>query len=541
MTATSLWQQLTSPSDRIQTVERRRRAHLLASLMVVLVPLFIIPESIRATMSGHVPIHLFITAVLLIIAYGLSRTRHYHSGIIITLTILTAIPLAGILSAAPAYDLDHLLYALIWVVPTVLLASLLLPLRGTIILIIVNLGIPLSLPILIPKITYANLVYSIGFLCAVCALLLLASIIRRNDLLRIESQARTLSVSEGKFRTLVENSPTGIFSINQERRFTYVNDKLCHILGRPEKDILDHDMLDFVESSQPTVPPNTILSPRCECIILHPDGQRQVEVNSAVIMDGNGRLQTIAQMLDITARKEAEESREEIIAELDAFAHTVAHDLKNPLASTKGFAEVLFSSPDLITNEDMPEIAGAIMSGATKMQEIIDDLLLLSSVHRINEIAVNPLNMKEIVKEALSRIPHLVEKYEATIIQPDEWPTALGYAPWVEAAWANYLSNAVKYGGRPPIITIGATIKPNDMIQFWVRDNGEGLSQTEQDVLFTPFTRLGKNEAEGHGLGLSIVQRITKKFGGTVAVESEIGGGSVFSFTLPADGENSGG
>ena len=533
MNAASVWRQLTSPSGHIQTTERRRRAHLLASLMVVIIPLFIIPELIRAAANGRTPVYFGTTAVLLIISYGLSRTRHYHYGIIITLTILTAIPLIGILSA-PAYDPERLLYALIWVVPTVLLASLLLPLQGTIISIIVNIGIYLSLPILMPEITYANLVYSFGFLITVCVLLLLAAVIRRNDLLRIELQARTLSVSEEKFRSLVENSPTGIFSVDQDRQLTYANDQLCRILGHTKNDILGRNMLDFINDSEPPLSADVPFPPRCECSISHPDGQRLVEVNLAAIMDGNGRLQTIAQMLDITARKEAEESREQLIAELDSFAHTVAHDLKNPLATTRGFAELLYISPDLVTNEDMPEIAGAIMSGATKMQAIIDDLLLLSSIHKVEEMTADPLTMNKIVDEALGRIPHLIEKYGAEIIRPDEWPTAVGYAPWVEAVWSNYLSNAVKYGGQPPIITIGATVKPDNMIQFWVRDNGNGLTPAEQDVLFTPFTRLGQNEAEGHGLGLSIVHRITEKLGGKVGVESEIGEGSVFSFTLPA-------
>ena len=533
MNATALWHHLTSPSTHIQTVEQRRRAHLLASLLIAFIPLFIIPELIRAAANGRVPVYFFGTAVFLIISYGLSRTRHYHYGIIITLTILTAIPLAGILSS-PEYNPDNLLYGLIWIVPTVLLASLLLPLRGTIILIIVNIGTPFLLPILVPEIVYADIVYSIGFLIAVFTLLLLAASIRRNDLLRIESQARTLAVSEEKFRSLVENSPTGIFSINQMRQFTYVNDQLCHILGRTKAEILGHNLQDFIQESEPPLSTNASLPPQWECSILHPDGQRLVEVNSAEILDGNGRLQTIAQMLDITARKEAEDAREQLIAELDAFAHTVAHDLKNPLATTKGFAELLSRSPNFVTGEDIPEIAEAIMNGATKMQVIIDDLLLLSSIHKTGKISVNPLNMGEAVDEALSRMPHLIEKYGAEIIQPDAWPTTLGYAPWVEAIWANYISNAVKYGGRPPIVTIGATAKPDDMIQFWVRDNGNGLTKAEQNILFTPFTRLGHNEAEGDGLGLSIVHRITNKLGGEVAVESEVGEGSVFSFTLPA-------
>jgi two-component system sensor histidine kinase/response regulator len=113
---------------------------------------------------------------------------------------------------------------------------------------------------------------------------------------------------------------------------------------------------------------------------------------------------------------------------------------------------------------------------------------------------------------------------------------ALGYGPWVEAVWTNYLSNALKYGGRPPKVTLGATEMGNGWIRFSVVDNGPGLSQEEQARLFVPFERLHQARSEGHGLGLSIVQRIVKKLGGQVGVEStgEAGEGCEFYFTLPA-------
>jgi two-component system sensor histidine kinase/response regulator len=99
--------------------------------------------------------------------------------------------------------------------------------------------------------------------------------------------------------------------------------------------------------------------------------------------------------------------------------------------------------------------------------------------------------------------------------------------------WANYISNAIKYGGRPPHIELGATAQDDGMVRFWVRDNGAGLTPEEQTRLFIPFTRLDQVQVKGHGLGLSIVRRIVGKLGGQVGVESQVGQGSVFSFTLP--------
>jgi signal transduction histidine kinase len=109
----------------------------------------------------------------------------------------------------------------------------------------------------------------------------------------------------------------------------------------------------------------------------------------------------------------------------------------------------------------------------------------------------------------------------------------LGYAPWVEEVWLNYISNALKYGGRPPRVELGAQVQVDGYVKFWVKDNGAGLSADQLAHLFTPYTRLGQPHIKGHGLGLSIVWRIIEKLNGRVGAESEPGQGSVFSFYLP--------
>lgn len=110
----------------------------------------------------------------------------------------------------------------------------------------------------------------------------------------------------------------------------------------------------------------------------------------------------------------------------------------------------------------------------------------------------------------------------------------LGYAPWIEEVWANYLSNALKYAGRPARIELGSDILPDGCVRFWVRDNGDGIPPETQAQMFAPFTHLNQARATGHGLGLSIVRRIIEKLGGQVGVQSDglPSHGSVFFFTL---------
>jgi signal transduction histidine kinase len=220
--------------------------------------------------------------------------------------------------------------------------------------------------------------------------------------------------------------------------------------------------------------------------------------------------------------------------ELAAYDHTVAHDLKNPLALVTGYVEVLEEDYTTMSEEELQQSLRAIAKSGRKMRSIIDELLLLSGV-RDMEVEMVLLDMASIVAEAQHRLTPMIEEHNADIILPDAsaWPVALGYGPWVEEVWVNYLSNAIKYGGRPPRVELGTVEQADGRVRFWVRDNGPGIPAEEQTRLFSRFTRLDQDRAEGHGLGLSIVQRIVEKLGGQVWVESEVGQGSTFIFSLP--------
>lgn len=220
--------------------------------------------------------------------------------------------------------------------------------------------------------------------------------------------------------------------------------------------------------------------------------------------------------------------------ELDAFAHTVAHDLQNPLAQIVGFSEVLKWQDVGLGREDRERALQTIAESALKMSTIIRELLLLASVRK-TEVELKPLKMQEIVEAAMARVEHVIKESGAEVALPEIWPEAVGHAPWIEEIWDNYLSNAMKYGGKPPRMELGGTQERDGFVRFWIRDNGSGLSPDESSKLFRPFTTLG---ADGHGLGLSIVQRIADKLGGQVSVVSAKGEGSEFSFTLPAISED---
>jgi signal transduction histidine kinase len=220
-------------------------------------------------------------------------------------------------------------------------------------------------------------------------------------------------------------------------------------------------------------------------------------------------------------------------AELNAFAHTVAHDLKSPLAVVLGYTGMLLEDlSDSVPDHTLGFLA-KVDEGTRKAAKIVDELLLLAGIGG-QSVVITAVAMQPVVLGAIGRLHLKIQEYGATITYPDNWPTVQGYEPWLEEVWANYLSNGLKYGGWPPRLTLGAAPQSNGMMRFWVQDNGPGLTPEAQGLLFTEVTRWEELRAEGHGLGLSIVRRIVEKLGGEVGVESTLGQGSVFYFTLPA-------
>ncbi|HSH05632.1 MAG TPA: response regulator [Anaerolineae bacterium] len=219
--------------------------------------------------------------------------------------------------------------------------------------------------------------------------------------------------------------------------------------------------------------------------------------------------------------------------ELDAFARTVAHDLKTPLAPVIGMGEMLMERYEDVLDDKGMRYLGMIVRNGRRMVSIINALLLLASL-RDQQPEPQPLDMDYIVYEVESRLQYIQEQCGGVIKGPDSWPLAVGYGPWIEEVWTNYISNAFKYGGEPPLVEVGGEMVDGGMVRFWVRDNGKGLTEEQQEQLFTDFTRFESKKAEGHGLGLSIVERIVTKLGGGVGVESVEGEGCTFWFTLPA-------
>lgn len=214
--------------------------------------------------------------------------------------------------------------------------------------------------------------------------------------------------------------------------------------------------------------------------------------------------------------------------EQEAFGRMVAHEINNPLTQI-----VLQVEAGLMLGHLLPEDMASIKASADRIHAIVRSMLALSHLHA-REVELEALDMRVMVQRSHQSLQQLLAAAAARIHVPDDLPPARGYGPWVEQVWTNYITNAVKYGGRPPHVVIEWRRTEGSMVQYMVRDNGRGLSPAEQAVVFDEFTRLGHIDTEGHGLGLAIVKRVVSRMHGSVGLESTPGGGAVFSFCLPA-------
>lgn len=247
--------------------------------------------------------------------------------------------------------------------------------------------------------------------------------------------------------------------------------------------------------------------------------------------------QRTSQLVAQTQRLEEQSVQlQEQNAELNAFAHTVAHDLKHPLTSLIGVTTLLTQATGSLTHTQQQVFLEQILASSQRMSSMINGLLQLAALRSDTEAEKSAVNVEETVQEALLLLKPFIDENHSQITVHGPFPTIRAQPQWLVEIWLNYLSNAIKYGGQPAVIEVGvdAQVVGDVYWRFWVRDHGLGVPAEDRDQLFAEFSKLHSVRADSHGLGLSIVRRICQKLGGHCGYEAATGGGSKFWFSLPA-------
>lgn len=244
---------------------------------------------------------------------------------------------------------------------------------------------------------------------------------------------------------------------------------------------------------------------------------------------------------EIAERKKIEEELkkytekvEEINKELDDFTYTVSHDLKEPLRSIDAFSKFIASDYGDKLGEDGSSYLNRVIANAARMQDLIENLLEISRIER-KKNPIEEVDVRNILKEVELRLEHAIkEKNVKIIITDNKLPIIFCDRIRMTEVFANLVSNAIKYCDKtPPRVEVGCNDR-DEFYEFYVRDNGIGIEEQYYDRIFKIFQRLGRRENyEGTGAGLTIVKKIVEMHKGKIWVESKVGEGSTFYFTIP--------
>ena len=253
-----------------------------------------------------------------------------------------------------------------------------------------------------------------------------------------------------------------------------------------------------------------------------------VAERTAELSETNERLQE-----EIAERRRAEEALTGRNRELESFVYTASHDLRTPLVSIEGFSRLLEEEYADRLDTEGREYLGRVRANATNMNALLSDLLELSRVTRSGE-PKERVAVGEVVAQALEELEPFIAESGAEVKTPDEFPTVSAGPTRLRQVFTNLISNALKFAreGAPPRVEI-AWEKLRDGYRFEIRDNGIGIPEEYREQIFDLFSRLKEKDVPGTGIGLAIVKRIVERHGGKIGVESKVGEGSRFWFTLP--------
>lgn len=287
--------------------------------------------------------------------------------------------------------------------------------------------------------------------------------------------------------------------------------------------------------------------------LLMADGRvKHVRVSGFTEFDGDHPMRSVGTVQDITEVHTAEEALKRLNEELElrvaertremsvlnreleAFAYSVSHDLRTPLRSIDGFANLLAEDCSAALNEDGKSYVNRIRTSSRRMGRLISDLLTLAHLSRA-ELRREPVD--------LTRIGHSIAK-ELAATDPgrsvqwriDEGMKVTADPGLMRVVLQNLLGNAWKYTGQVPDAVIAFTHaeRADGAVEFCVRDNGAGFDMAYADQLFEPFKRLhAHHEFEGSGVGLATVRRVIERHGGQVSGEGTVGHGAAFCFSMP--------
>ena len=375
---------------------------------------------------------------------------------------------------------------------------------------------------------------------------LLVGIIRDMTELR-KTQEKLKESDEARLKSIMDYSGRGVYIKDLEGRYIQVNKVFleahkiteAEILGKTDFEIFPEIALQHRQSQ-------LIVIEKGEAVDFEEtyyDNDGNYRIYTAIkfpLFDANGKIYATCNISsDITERKQAEENMVKIMeeikranTELERFAYICSHDLQEPLRTINSFCQLLEKQLGGKLDERAQHYIQFITEGANRARDLIADVLTYSRVD-IELEKQQKVDFEGVLDAIKSNLDVRLREVDASITH-DALPVATANKTQMIQLLQNLIQNAIKFcGDAPPHVHVGVS-EENDYWKFYVRDNGIGIAPAYQKKIFEIFQRLHKrSEYPGTGIGLAICKKIVERHHGEIWVESELGKGSTFYFTLP--------
>jgi two-component system, OmpR family, phosphate regulon sensor histidine kinase PhoR len=341
---------------------------------------------------------------------------------------------------------------------------------------------------------------------------------------RLESTFRSLESSRRELTALLDSMQEGVIAVTANGLVSWSNASIARLTQQPIREgralvqtIRDPDVLVCVTTA---LRERTVARARATAVA----PGRAFEVHAAAMPSGGA----VCVLSDITEIERAETTRRDFVA-------NVSHELRTPLTSISGYVEALLDMPTL--EPVAREFLGIILKNATRMTRLTEDLLALAQVESADfKLSLRPMRAATLVEDAANSLMPVVQDAGMTMEMAETADdTVLADPDVLQQVFGNLVENATKYGRSGGKIRLG-TRRRDVQVEFYVQDFGAGIPFEHQRRIFERFYRVDKarsRDSGGTGLGLSIARHIVNAHGGDIRVESELGRGATFIFSLP--------
>ena len=365
-------------------------------------------------------------------------------------------------------------------------------------------------------------------------------IVDARDITESRAAREALRESEWRYKSIFALTPDFVFLMNPQGRLVEVSKAVVDRIGLPVEEILKTSVMDYFAGDDPSQMLDAFKTVNAgrEVRGLEVPGKTAkgpvhlYDVNGAPIIEDGEVVGILVLARDITGRKKTEEELKRLNRELDGYAQTVSHDLKNPLTTIKLAADhlgQLWAKRDSVDDLDaeVKRVAEILKASATQAETLIADLLSLARAGQQPE-EVSDVDVRATVMRIIEEHEPVVAERGVSFIVADDLGKVRANPTHVYQLFSNLIDNGIKHNHNPsPVVEVEYLGDGSAGHVYRVRDNGDGIRPQDADSIFLPFF---KGEDGSTGIGLTIVEKLVKLYGGEIKVYAN--GGACFEFSL---------